>query len=567
MTTRTMPHLLVIGLDGVTWQVIKPLAEQGLMPNLSRLMSMGYHNTLLSTMPPISASAWTTFITGKNPGQHGILQFVNLKGGAIADEKGVEIFPGGFSVVNARSIQEPSLWQYLSRAGLRVGIINVPMTYPPEPVNGFMITGMLTPPGASNYTYPPELAGQLDNKYEIELALHEREFHFDAERLLERLIQLMEGRGTVALRLMEQQDWDFFMLVFTSTDRLQHRFWKYLVPGYPDYDAPQAADYRLRLEEYHRRLDACLGQLLEAAGPESHVVILSDHGFGPSADRVVHKQALLHFLDLVGPGGNAPVVRMRNVIEGKLGLTVSDVRRYLGKILPRYLVSQIEGRVRLAEQRARSQDGAYLVTLHEYVGGVFINSSPAHDRDGIQTNAFLKSVATRLRQLTDPETGRSLVSQVYSREELYSGARLDECPDLIFVLSPGYGLAGGVAPGGQLIGVRRQDPQKQGTHREDGILVLAGPAIQPGTAPEPDRLIDATATILYLLGQPIPIDMDSQVISHAIRPDFMAAHEILSTGPSQSLVAGEPVASDSLWDSEEDARLIEDRLRGIGYLD
>jgi predicted AlkP superfamily phosphohydrolase/phosphomutase len=529
-------------------------------------MDAGYHSTLISTVPPISAAAWTTFITGTNPGKHGILQFVNLRAGAPAEEQGVEIFPGGFAVVNARSIQEPTLWHYLGQAGLRVGIMNVPMTYPPEPVNGFIITGMLTPPGAG-FTYPSELAHELDGDYEIDLALHEREFHFDASRLLERLVRVMEKRASTARHLVERCDWDFFMVVFTTTDRLQHRFWKYLVPGYPEYEAPEAARYRPHLEEYHRRLDACLGELVAAAGPEAHVLVVSDHGFGPVADRIVHKQALLQSLGLVGQGGNAFIVRLRRLVEGKLGLTVAELRRHVNRLLPRKLVSWIEGQARLAEHRVRDRDRAYLVTLHENLGGVFFNVPATDAGDRVQEDALRQSVVSRLYQLADPETGQSLVQHVYHREEVWSGGRLGECPDLVFELVPSYGLAGGVAPGGQLVSPRRQELEKQGTHREDGILVLVGPTIRPKAASEPEQLIDVTATILYLLGQPIPANMDSRVISRAILADFLDAHPIRSREPGLSLASARPPPPESVWDSVEDARLIEDRLRGIGYLE
>jgi predicted AlkP superfamily phosphohydrolase/phosphomutase len=558
-------QLLVIGLDGVTWKVLKPLVERGVMPNLRRFMETGYHSTLLSTMPPVSAPAWTTFITGKNPGKHGILQFVNLKAGKEAGEPGVEVFPGGFSVVNARSIQGPTLWEHLGQAGLRVGIVNVPMTYPPVPVNGYMITGMLTPPGAPNYTYPPELTDELEEEYEIELALHEREFDFDAQRLLERLIELMEKRSRTTLRLLEHRDWDFAMVVFTSTDRLQHRFWKYLVPGDVQENDPEGRQFHPLLEEYHQRLDRQIGLLAAVAGPDAHVVFLSDHGFGPRAERVVHRETLVSHLDLAETRNTSWIGRVRSLVEGTLGLTVTDVRRVMGRVLGRRLASRIEGRARLAEQQARSHGRAYLVTLHEYVGGAFIN--PAHGSQGgagsESGQSLQESIAQQLRALVDPETGQRLIQAVYPRDELYHGTSVEECPDLVFVLAPGYGLAGGIGPGNQLVSTRGQDPQKQGTHRQDGILVMAGPAIRPARAQESDELVDVTATILYLLDQAIPSDMDSQVISRAICPDYWDMHPVRSA----DTMPNDQKRSDSVWDSEDEARLIEERLRGIGYLE
>jgi predicted AlkP superfamily phosphohydrolase/phosphomutase len=156
-------RVLVIGLDRATFRVLDPMRKAGLMPNLQRLITTGAFGSLLSTVPPTSAAAWTTFITGKNPGKHGILQFVSQEVQPGLEEAGevVEIAPCTFAVVNARSIKTATLWDMVGDAGQRLAVINVPMTYAPPPVNGAMITSTLNPPGAEQFIYPAELKGEL----------------------------------------------------------------------------------------------------------------------------------------------------------------------------------------------------------------------------------------------------------------------------------------------------------------------------------------------------------------------------------------------------------------------
>ena len=127
-----MSRVLVIGIDGGTFDLIQPWAEAGDLPNLSQLLAEGVHGPLESTLPPVTAPAWTTFATGKNPGKHGVFDFIRPTGGE-------------FDMINATSIRAPTLWQILSEADRTVGVMNVPVTYPPSKVNGFVIGGMLSP--------------------------------------------------------------------------------------------------------------------------------------------------------------------------------------------------------------------------------------------------------------------------------------------------------------------------------------------------------------------------------------------------------------------------------------
>ena len=127
-------RVLVVGLDGGTWNVLDPLMEKGLMPNLRALVSGGVKGLLESTMPPITPVAWSTFQTGANPGKHGIFDF------SVTIDHGQH-----WKIANSTSIRVKTLWQYLGEGGKRIGVINVPMTFPPTPFHGYLVTGLFTP--------------------------------------------------------------------------------------------------------------------------------------------------------------------------------------------------------------------------------------------------------------------------------------------------------------------------------------------------------------------------------------------------------------------------------------
>ena len=154
-------RVLVVGLDGGTLDVIRPLAEGGLLPNVASMLRQGAWGTLRSTTPPHSAPAWASFATGANPGRHGVFHFRAIDRSFYEGSDYTRI-------VDARSIALPTLWERVSQAGKRVGVLNVPLTYPAQSVNGFLVAGMPAPPNPTAFTYPAELAASLPG-YEIDV--------------------------------------------------------------------------------------------------------------------------------------------------------------------------------------------------------------------------------------------------------------------------------------------------------------------------------------------------------------------------------------------------------------
>ena len=205
--------VFVVGLDGATLDLIAPWAAQGELPTLARIMREGAYGDLCTVIPPMTAPAWTSFMTGVNPGRHGIIDFVQRRAGSYA-----------IAPVNGSHRRARSLWDLAGAAGRQVGAINVPLTYPPEPVNGFMVTGMLTPSEASapgqTYTWPPELADELDRAvggYRIHMKPSYARGSVD--EFLDDLPVLTRKQVAAAQHLMRNREWDLFALVLRGVDQ------------------------------------------------------------------------------------------------------------------------------------------------------------------------------------------------------------------------------------------------------------------------------------------------------------------------------------------------------------
>ncbi|MEO2137708.1 MAG: alkaline phosphatase family protein, partial [bacterium] len=274
--------MLVIGLDGVPWDLVSRWAEQGIMPNLARLIREGTAGPLDSTMPPTSGPSWTTFSTGRNPGNTGIYDFLYRRANDY-------VFPP----VNTTMRSGKTLWRMLSERGDRVCVVNLPVSYPVEEVNGVMVSGWMTPYFARDYTWPRELARELDDvvgNYRIYpsetwSAGRSKAFFRASDELLEMLTRSN-------LHLMEREDWDLFMGVYFDTDRVLHQVYHFLDEGHP-WREGREGDWSKPVLRYFSRLDADIGRLVDKAGDKARILVMSDHGMGRASRFVVLNNLLL----------------------------------------------------------------------------------------------------------------------------------------------------------------------------------------------------------------------------------------------------------------------------------
>src|SRR5213080_437095 len=295
------PKVIIIGLDAATWTLIRPWMAEGGMPNLAKLMNAGVSGTLQSVLPPITPPAWTSFMTGKNPGKHGVFHFIETAPDRYA-----------MNYANGGSRRSPTVWRILNAAELSVGTMNVPFTYPPEALDGFQISGLDTPSATSQFVYPASLKRELvDHLGKIN---HDLRFlgnmstdHRRAQVLVE-MERIDQQWAAVALHLLEHHPQDVMMFVFMSIDTVQHYFWQYMDRSHFLHDPKAEARFGNAVSEVYERLDAVTGQIIAKLPADTTVLVVSDHGGGPVVDRTVflnrylHQLGLLHYYKSGGDG-------------------------------------------------------------------------------------------------------------------------------------------------------------------------------------------------------------------------------------------------------------------------
>ncbi|RME43185.1 MAG: hypothetical protein D6795_19825 [Deltaproteobacteria bacterium] len=259
---------IVVGIDGATLSVIGPMLARGELPHFARFAARGHLGPLRSTFPPISAPAWATFMTGKNPGKHGLFDFRECR-------------PTPRSIrplASFRSISGPTFWEIAGHQGKRVVIVGVPMTYPPPTVEGCLVSGFPAPAGEV-FTHPPDLSRRI---LETEGA-----FHFDLPweeadspaSLIAAAATSLRNRWNVLHRVARETEWDLLVVVFTECDRLQHFLWHHHDPTHPA--APAGGRFPQAIEDHYRALDEILGRILAMGDAQTSFLLLSDHGGGP----------------------------------------------------------------------------------------------------------------------------------------------------------------------------------------------------------------------------------------------------------------------------------------------
>jgi predicted AlkP superfamily phosphohydrolase/phosphomutase len=554
----TPSPLLVIGLDGATLDLVRPWVRAGRLPVLGRLMAAGAWGVLRSTVPAATFPAWTSLVTGVNPGRHGVLDFT-------------ERVPGTYRVrfVNGSYRRAPALWTRLGRAGRRVAVVTVPATYPPEPVPGVMVSGFDSP-----------LATAVDGSF-----VHPRSFFAEIRRLvgrvpfadfqevstgpgwhtdaLARLLDGIERRAALGCALLERERWDLLMMVFGESDTVAHHFWRFHDPSSPRHTASAFGDAILRVYE---ALDAALGRLV-AALPGAVVAVVSDHGSGGAGDRVLHLNrrladcGLLAFRPESGRGRLARIGR-----AAALGVLP---HRWQGRILRRAprAAGHLEGLHRFGGIAWR-RTIAYSEEL-DYHPSVWLNLHGREPEGTVGTAEYEASrerVAAALAGWRDDE-GRPVIRRVWRREELFHGPFVGRAPDLI--LEPA--LVGGYSPaclrsGGPGPALGRLTPAEHGagkgrgmngSHRREGLFVLAGPGVRrAGELPQAD-LVQVLPTLLGLAGMAVPPGLDGSPIGEALAvpPAFAAVPD----GPEP-----EPTAV-PFGDGE--SRDLAARLAALGYLE
>jgi len=537
--------LLIIGIDGGNWQVLGPAMAEGYMPYLQSLMETGARGVLESTMPAITPTAWASFLNGANPGSHGVFNF------SYWDRK-----QKTQKYISSHTLQRP-VYEILSQRGKRVGLINVPMTYPPHEVNGAMITGILTPSLNSDFTYPTELKELLlkavPDYHIFNLNNIKKLFQQGSlEQFCEQLAAILENRVRAAELLLEKDRYDVFMVHFQATDLVQHTLWHYLDSNHPQYD-PEKRNTIFKL--FYKRLDAKIQELRELftknAQTEYLTLVVSDHGFESHKKRVNLGNWLVQqsYLKL-----NEKPIQHPRLKKMTRALRLGRLLKY---ILPQETLKEIESSLGLKKEDI-DWDGSRAYSLGRNSEG-FIYLLTENSTKRYNT---IKEITEKLQAMQDPKDHRPVVANVYRKEEIYQGEFLERIPDLIIEGAPGYTFTGYYAPGGEIFEVVETNIDSHiGKHHKDGIFIAASNEVKQGEA-QRGQIIDIVPTLLYYLQLPLEQQIDGRVLEEIFTTEFRKKNPLTKfiDPPGSHKTAPEDVFN------QEDQQKITKRLEDLGYL-
>lgn len=527
----------VIGLDGACWEVIERYEKS--LPNLSALRKDGASGGLRSVIPPYSAPAWASFMTGCNPGKHGIYGFKIWREGTRR-----------FEFVSGSQRGGKSLWEILSERGKRVLVINVPMTYPAREVNGILIAGMDSPGIRDGFCYPEELREEIVRRFPgYRVHLHLAGYLRSARRkrrAVEEILDMLEWRRKLALYLLEKEEWELAVIVFSATDRVQHYFWR---------DMEDGGEFGDAVRRVYEAADGAVGELLERTGG-AFTVIMSDHGAGPFGRRTIYLAEWLRRRGYLRRSSNKGYLQrgLNGVLKGMRAVLPSGAKDYLIRALP-----GLRGRLQSYAGLGGIEWSRTRAFFAENTNSIRINSEMGFP-DGVvkedEYEPLREELIEGLSEIRDPVTGQSLLTAIYRREELYHGPRVDSAPDIYVV--PGdfaYATTKEPKPDGSIVEEGEHKLGTNGVHRLDGIVAVRGSGVK-STELVRASILDIAPTVLHALGEEVPRWMDGKVLDVFRKPTEVrySDDEVDWTPPAGGY-------------SETDASEIQKRLRGLGYVE
>lgn len=531
------PPVLLIGLDGATFSILDPLMEQGVMPFLKQLIASGTRSELASVIPPLTPPAWTSLMTGRSPGNHGIFDFLSFEQSSGKRQ---------LRVMDSDDVASETIWSMVGRQNLKATVLNFPMTFPARAISGNVVPGWVPWRHLRLACYPKSLYEKLTalpsfnpKELAMDMSLEEKALEGchkeeDYENWITLHIRRERQWFHVARHLMRDDPAQLTAVLFDGVDKLQHFCWRFLDPTLlPASPSDWEARVRALCLDYYREIDGFISEIVQMGEPEASVVIASDHGFGPTVE-VFYLNA---WLEQHGYLTWADTAQIEQKHPEMLGLGTMARRFY-----------EIDWDKTTAYCPTPSSNGIYI-------------SPPSSDGKGVppgQYESFRRELMDALRQFTDPATGTPVVTQIWTKEEAFGGAKSASAPDLTVMLRDG-GLVS-ILPSEVLLKARAK---VSGAHRPNGVFVAAGPGIRRGARIPSQSILDVAPLLLYKLGLSIPEDLEGRVNEAVFEPAYLQSHPVrhvdYTRPPLESLDA-------SPADPYMEAEVIK-QLQALGYME
>jgi predicted AlkP superfamily phosphohydrolase/phosphomutase len=502
-----MQRVVVIGLDGGTLDLMQPWIDDDSLPNFNKMQKLGSYGHLRSTTPCYSAPAWVSIVTGSNPGKHGIYDFFRTD--CFAQK----------NLISSQYRKKPAIWNLLTEAEKKSIVVNVPGTYPPEVINGVIITCLLTPSFESNFTYPKDIKNDLTDdklgKYELEqIAVDDIPKNLTAkyapEKLSDQINMITTSHATVTMNLMERYNWDFTMVVFRGTDDVQHLLW----------------DRKDLILACYKKADEYIGKIMNK-NPDALFIVVSDHGFG-KANKYFYVNNALY---------NAGYIKTTSDPHHNFNTILTLFFNKTSKLLFRLFPMQKIVRSKLGKKLIMSSGIGSVIDFSKTIAvyhsicsrGIRINSKDKYKFGIVENKNYDKirnEIINFLENIRDPETGEKIVKNIYKYEDIYGENAANDPLDIIFDLKDEYGAQELIQPRTGIQAIFKNYEHNLpvvskpgfydwvGDHRPDGIIFMYGDNIRSNNRIEAS-VIDIVPTILSVMDIPISNDIDGRVIEEA----------------------------------------------------
>lgn len=501
-------RVFLFGVDGLTYRILEPYMERGLLPNFQRLGQEGAKGILKSIIPPLTPPAWVSIFTGLPSAKHGVYDFWEFE----KTEEG----PRAHVVTHRKGGK--AVWNILSEWGKRVVVANVPMTYPPEPVNGYMISGYMAPDMKSNVTYPSSFKDELlEQAPEYQIDISPAVQHGQVGNLFAETLKMTRERVAM-LKLLLGKPWDFFFIAFTGADRIQHMHWDEIMAFHP-----QAV-------QYYQMVDEALGMALDALGPDDMLMVVSDHGFqGTHYEFYIQEYLFRQGLLKMKSGSTRKGTEVLNVAR-VVAREVASFLRVKEAIfwLRRQLYNK--GVLHRDDQQTELPDLDWEKTqawtpfssgwLSGYANIFF---------DETITEEQIAQLMADLKELRNPETGEPMTIGLHREGAFGTGEYAPGERHIVLLSNEDVSLPTKLGRNN----LWEKTKGARGIHQSDGVVYLYGAGVKRGTKMAPTHIYDVTPTILAYMGMPLHADLAGKVMEEAFERPLAAP------APSSSSVVGQ----------------------------
>jgi predicted AlkP superfamily phosphohydrolase/phosphomutase len=568
MQKSASKKVFILGLDGATFNVLMPLINSGKLQTFCKILKESTYCELNSTILSNSAPAWTSFATGMNPGKHSISGFTRL----LPNSYQLTLLKGADNKAKA-------LWEIVGEHGNSSIVMNVPMTYPPKKIKGLLVSGLDTPSLNSNFTYPPELKNELlDIVPDYKINLHLGGYLHNNRRrrkAIDIMLSSIRARERAILHLMNNYPWNLFAVRFNSPDNVQHQFWKFMDKNHPYYDPNSPYILKKAIYTIYEELDRVTASIINNLSAECTLIIMSDHGAGPRTNKTIRLNEWLQGLGHLESKADQQKHKryIYKIMEKNLSLLLKrippDLKQWLMKIFPN-TVSKTWTYFRFP-----NIDWEKTKAFVAETEGIRINLRGKYPNGIVEVEEYEKlreEIIREVKKLRDPATGESIFKYAFKREDIFHGPYVSEFPDIITIPEKDqYNISSRIStndkrnfPPDSFIATEEHWRSVSGSHRREGIFIIYGKDVKQNVGLPKADITDIFPTVMYLLGLPVPSDVDGRVLTEVFSEEYVMKHPIRYHTVDREKVTCEKMRGEY---TDEEKQTLVDHLKGLGYIE